>query len=108
MWKWKKGNKRNWEGDASGSAGAPPPKRQAGDASSDDPADGIVVCEVSKNKRITVRNWNGNVMVDFREYFVKDGKQLPTKKGISLSMDQWKILRDHIEEIDDVVQEYGA
>jgi Transcriptional Coactivator p15 (PC4) len=28
-----------------------------------------------------VRNWNGNVVVDFREFFVKEGKQLPTKKG---------------------------
>lgn len=28
-----------------------------------------------------MRNWNGNVVVDFREFFLKDGKQLPTKKG---------------------------
>ncbi|KAJ1696369.1 hypothetical protein LUZ63_004881 [Rhynchospora breviuscula] len=108
MWKWKKGNKRSGEDDAGGSAGAPPWKRQAVDSSSEDNPDGIVVCEVSKNKRISVRNWNGNVMVDFREFFVKDGKQLPTKKGISLSMDQWKILRDHIEEINEAVKEYSA
>jgi Transcriptional Coactivator p15 (PC4) len=34
-----------------------------------------------------VRNWNGNVVVDFREFFVKDGKQLPTKKGSFLVHD---------------------
>ncbi|EMS49072.1 RNA polymerase II transcriptional coactivator KIWI [Triticum urartu] len=64
-----------------------------------------VIDEISKNKRVAVRSWNGKVMVDMREFYEKDGKSLPTRKGISLSMDQWKILRDNIEAIDEAIKE---
>ncbi|KAF7059901.1 hypothetical protein CFC21_066743 [Triticum aestivum] len=99
-----KGNKRFG---GRGGGGQPPAKRQA--AGKDGPAeetdDGIVVAQISKNKRVAVRSWNGKVMVDMREFYEKDGKSLPTRKGISLSMDQWKILRDNIEAIDEAIKE---
>ncbi|XP_072950301.1 RNA polymerase II transcriptional coactivator KIWI-like isoform X2 [Typha angustifolia] len=60
---------------------------------------------ISKNRRVAVRSWQGKVVVDIREFYIKDGKQLPGKKGISLPMDQWKILLEHIEEIDEAVKE---
>ncbi|KAI3983994.1 hypothetical protein MKX01_035121 [Papaver californicum] len=74
-------------------------------ASTTDDSDSIVVCEISKNRRVSVRNWQGKVVVDIREFYVKDGQEFPGKKGISLSMDQWNILRDHVEEIDKAVAE---
>ncbi|KAI4989020.1 hypothetical protein ZWY2020_036337 [Hordeum vulgare] len=108
-----KGNKRF------GGGGQPPAKRQAAgkDGPSEETDDGIVVAQISKNKRVTVRSWNGKVMVDMREFYVKDGKSLPTRKAsrliISLafffryiaSMDQWEILRDNIKAIDEAVKE---
>ncbi|XP_014523396.1 RNA polymerase II transcriptional coactivator KIWI [Vigna radiata var. radiata] len=72
---------------------------------SDDESDDIVVCEISKNRRVSVRNWQGRVVVDIREFYIKDGKKCPGKKGISLSMDQWNVLRSHVEEIDKAVSE---
>ncbi|PRQ49493.1 putative transcription factor ssDNA-binding-TF family [Rosa chinensis] len=92
------------DGDSEGHA---PPKKTAKRDSDDDSAEDIVVCEISKNRRVTVRNWNGKVIVDIREFYVKDGKQLPGKKGISLPMDQWNVLRSHVDEIDKVVNETG-
>ncbi|XP_007048467.2 PREDICTED: RNA polymerase II transcriptional coactivator KIWI [Theobroma cacao] len=85
---------------------APPKKsfKTTAAANSDD-TDGIVVCEISKNRRVTVRNWQGKIWVDIREFYVKDGKQMPGKKGIALSLDQWNLLRDHVEEIDKALAE---
>ncbi|GAB4855708.1 hypothetical protein Ancab_024351 [Ancistrocladus abbreviatus] len=61
------------------SDGDAPPKK----TSRKDPDDGdeIVVCEISKNRRVTVRNWQGKVVVDIREFYTKDGKELPGRKG---------------------------
>ncbi|XP_027181520.1 RNA polymerase II transcriptional coactivator KIWI-like [Coffea eugenioides] len=81
------------------------PKKSSKADDSDDAADDIVVCEISKNRRVSVRNWQGRVVVDIREFYVKDGKQLPGKKGISLTMDQWNLLREHVDEIDKAVAE---
>lgn len=60
--------------------GEGPPKK-ASKKDSDD-TDNIVVCEISKNRRVSVRNWQGRIVVDIREFYVKDGKQLPGKKGL--------------------------
>ncbi|XP_008781618.2 RNA polymerase II transcriptional coactivator KIWI-like [Phoenix dactylifera] len=100
---WKKGKKRNDEESAGGDSDGAPPSKKLAKAESDD--DGIVVCEISKNRRVSVRSWQGKVVVDIREFYIKDGKQLPGRKGISLPLDQWKVLRDHIEEIDEAVKE---
>ncbi|KAF3439273.1 hypothetical protein FNV43_RR17549 [Rhamnella rubrinervis] len=89
------------------SEGRGPPKKtikRSGDDDDDD-TDELVVCDLSKNRKVKVRTFNGRIMVDIREYYVKDGKELPGKKGISLTMDQWNILRENIEEIDKAVNE---
>ncbi|WVZ75054.1 hypothetical protein U9M48_023148 [Paspalum notatum var. saurae] len=100
MWK----GKKRFGG---GAGGEPAAKRQAAgeDGPSESEGDGIVVAEISKNKRVSVRNWKGKVFVDMREFYVKDGKTLPTRKGISLQLDQWKILRDNIKAIDEAIKE---
>ncbi|CAL0319730.1 hypothetical protein TanjilG_03582 [Lupinus angustifolius] len=98
-----KGKRKENDHASDDSEGHAPPNKTA-KKDSDDP-DSIVVCEISKNRRVSVRNWQGKIVVDIREFYQKDGKQLPGKKGISLTMDQWNVLRDHIEEIDEAVNE---
>ncbi|KAL2542616.1 Transcriptional coactivator [Abeliophyllum distichum] len=41
----------------------------------------IVICELSKNRKVSVRSWNGRVVVDIREFYYKDGKEMPGKKA---------------------------
>ncbi|GLU12609.1 hypothetical protein SLE2022_292740 [Rubroshorea leprosula] len=104
---WGKGKRKDDEDRASEeNDGRAPPKKAAKTSAVDsEDSDEIIVCEISKNRRVAVRNWQGKIWVDIREFYVKDGKQLPGKKGISLSMDQWKVLRDHVKEIDKALAE---
>ncbi|XP_020594779.1 RNA polymerase II transcriptional coactivator KIWI-like [Phalaenopsis equestris] len=98
---WTKGKRY---GDDSGAGHSEPPAKFT-KLDSDDGSGDIVVCELSKGRRVTVRNWQGKVVVDIREFYIKDGKELPGKKGISLPLDQWEVLRDHVEEINEAVME---
>ena len=51
------------------------------------------------SRRVTVNTYQGNVYVNIREYYEKDGKQLPGKKGIALSTEQWSELVKHIADV---------
>ncbi|KQJ99870.1 RNA polymerase II transcriptional coactivator KIWI isoform X1 [Brachypodium distachyon] len=79
---WRKGSKRSKRFGGGGAGGEPPAKRQAAgkETPSEDADDSTVVAQISKNKRVSVKSWNGKVMVDLREFYVKDGKDLPTRK----------------------------
>lgn len=41
--------------------------------------------------------------VDIREYYPDDGEQLPGKKGINLSIEEWEALKKKIPEIDAMI-----
>eukprot|EP00249_Psilotum_nudum_P008435 c21265_g1_i3 orf=570-827(+) len=58
------------------------PAKKASKKSAENDSDGIVVCELSGHRRVTVRSWKGKVFVDIREYYSKDGKELPGKKDL--------------------------
>ncbi|OEL24770.1 hypothetical protein BAE44_0014208 [Dichanthelium oligosanthes] len=87
---WGKGKKRF------GGGGEPAAKRQAAgdEGPSESAEDGTVVAEISKNKRVTVKSWKGKVYVDMREFYVKDGKTLPTRKGTTSAFlpPHWRLL----------------
>ncbi|RNA25207.1 Activated RNA polymerase II transcriptional coactivator p15 [Brachionus plicatilis] len=70
------------------------------DSSNDRPSeDGLHM--LSKNRFASVSEFKGKKYVNIREYYEKDGKSLPGKKGISLSVEQWENLKKNIEKIDD-------
>ncbi|KAK9040291.1 hypothetical protein V6N11_015463 [Hibiscus sabdariffa] len=102
-----RGKRKNAEGHASDeNEGHAPPKKASNTSAAvdSDDSDDIVVCEISKNRRVSVRNWNGKIWVNIREFYVKDGKQMPGKKDMlsckSCLVSSWNVLRDHAEEID--------
>ncbi|KAK0640175.1 putative RNA polymerase II transcriptional coactivator [Lasiodiplodia hormozganensis] len=63
--------------------------------------------ELSAKRRVTVSEFNGRPMVGVREYYEKDGKQLPGKKGISLSLDQYNALMEVLPEVETALAKKG-
>lgn len=55
--------------------------------------------ELDNYKRVTIREFRGKTFIDIREFYQKDGQQLPGKKGITLSPALWKKLMEHSEDI---------
>ena len=59
---------------------------------------------LTKSKRLSVGSFKGRTNISLREYFEKDGEWLPTKKGITLSLENWQILKKLIKEVDQVIE----
>jgi hypothetical protein len=55
-----------------------------------------VICTLGARRRVTVNTYKGTVFVNIREFYEKDGKQLPGTKGIALSVEQWEELVKHV------------
>jgi hypothetical protein len=43
-----------------------------------------VVLQLSAKRKVVVSQWKGKTLVSMREYYEKDGKVLPTSKGLVL------------------------
>ena len=55
--------------------------------------EGDVYWEIGNHRRVTVNKYGGKILVHIRQYYEKDGKQLPGKKGITLQKDAWDNLK---------------
>lgn len=61
---------------------------------------------LSPVKQADVRSFKGTTLVDIRQFFKgNDGTILPTKKGISLTIPQWRRLQAAMGEIDHKIRE---
>ncbi|XP_045215971.2 activated RNA polymerase II transcriptional coactivator p15-like isoform X2 [Mercenaria mercenaria] len=79
------------------------PKKSSGGAEKG--PGGEMMFQLARMRYATVSEFRGKVMVGIREYYEKDGEMRPGKKGISLPMDQWKRLKDQIDDIDQAVKD---
>jgi len=59
--------------------------------------------ELGKKRRVTVREFKGQTLIDIREFYGDDGEERPGKKGISLTVEQWHTLKGCLEQIDSLV-----
>lgn len=55
---------------------------------------------MGNKKRVTISEFKGKTYVNIREYYEQDGKMLPSKKGISLAIEQWEELKKVVEDVD--------
>ncbi|BCR89091.1 transcriptional coactivator p15/PC4 family protein [Aspergillus chevalieri] len=63
--------------------------------------------EISRMRRVTISTFRGKTMVNIREYYEKDGQELPGKKGISMPMDQYAAFVNLLPGIEAVLRENG-
>lgn len=80
---------------------------QAGEiqeATIDDNGD-IIICKLNSRRNVSIQEFRGNKLVSIREYYEKDGKQLPSSKGISLTIDQWTTFKKNIPAIEEAIQQ---
>lgn len=75
----------------------------AGDKEYDDDGD-LIVCRLSHKRRVTITEFRGKTLVSIREYYNKDGKELPTAKGISLTAEQWATFKKNIPGIEKAIK----
>jgi len=56
---------------------------------------------LSQNRKISISDFKGKKLVSIREFYIdKAGDEKPGKKGISLTEEQWGILKKAVPEID--------
>ncbi|XP_074650214.1 RNA polymerase II transcriptional coactivator-like [Tubulanus polymorphus] len=61
---------------------------------------GETMYKLSKMRFVSVSEFRGKPLVNIREYYDKDGDLKPGRKGISLSIDQWNMLKQNMDAID--------
>ncbi|GJY80269.1 RNA polymerase II transcriptional coactivator KELP [Tanacetum coccineum] len=59
-------------------------KKKVGGKEYDDDGD-LILCRLSNKRRVTLTEFKGKSLVSIREYYMKDGKELPSSKGMALS-----------------------
>ncbi|KAJ5286913.1 ssDNA-binding transcriptional regulator [Penicillium angulare] len=82
-------------------------KVNAGESTPKVDANGDKYWEISKMRRVTVSSFRGKNMVNLREYYEKDGQELPGKKGISMPVAQFAAFLKILPDIEEVLKEQG-
>ncbi|KUL89880.1 hypothetical protein ZTR_02746 [Talaromyces verruculosus] len=70
-------------------------------------SNGDVYWDISSHRRVTISEFRGKSLVSIREYYEKDGQELPGKKGISLPIEQFNVLIGFLPEIEKVLSAKG-
>lgn len=78
-----------------------------GKTSTPDPSADSRTFELSSKRRVTVRRFKSSILVDIREFYEDraTGEELPGKKGISLTLEQFTRLKDLIPSIEAAIEE---
>lgn len=64
----------------------------------------LIICRLSERRRVTIQDFRGKTLVSIREYYKKDGKELPSSKGISLTAEQWNAFKKNVPAIEGAIK----
>ncbi|KAK1438528.1 hypothetical protein QVD17_04337 [Tagetes erecta] len=78
-------------------------KKYKGAKEFDDEGD-LIICRLSDKRRVTLTEFRGRKLVSIREYYKKDGKELPSSKGISLTSEQWSNFSKNVPAIEKAIK----
>ncbi|KAJ9550095.1 hypothetical protein OSB04_022638 [Centaurea solstitialis] len=78
-------------------------KKKKGGKEYDDDGD-LIICRLSNKRRVTLTEFRGKGLVSIREYYKKDGKELPSSKGISLTVEQWSTFSKNVPAIEKAIK----
>ncbi|KAK9274587.1 hypothetical protein L1049_021836 [Liquidambar formosana] len=79
-------------------------QRKSGAAKEYDDDGDLIICRLSDRRRVTITDFRGKTLVSIREYYKKDGKELPTSKGISLTAEQWSSFKKNVPAIEKAIR----
>lgn len=106
----KRGSKKEKENESEDAQGAEEAEeegeeetKKGGSREFDDDGD-LIICRLSNKRRVTIQEFKGKTLVSIREFYEKDGKQLPSSKGISLTTDQWAAFRKAVPAIEAAIK----
>lgn len=67
--------------------------------------DNEVFFSLAPRRRLTIRKWKGSTLIDIREFWGEGDNLKPSKKGISLSIAQWRQLLRMAPEVEKLVSD---
>ncbi|KAK5661403.1 hypothetical protein OQA88_11302 [Cercophora sp. LCS_1] len=83
------------------------PAKSVGELSNGKDGDGNAYWEIGNKRRVGVSQFNRTTLVNIREYYEAGGELKPGKKGISLSIDQYKALLKAIPALNEELRAQG-
>ncbi|XP_015577347.1 uncharacterized protein LOC107261594 [Ricinus communis] len=63
----------------------------------------LVICKLSNRRNVVIHDFVGKSFVSIREFYYKDGRQLPSNKGINLPAEQWLSFRKSVPLIEEAI-----
>ncbi|XXG88036.1 hypothetical protein AAC387_Pa12g0306 [Persea americana] len=64
----------------------------------------LTICRLTNKRRVTIHQFKGKTYVSIREFYENNGKQMPSRKGISLTTDQWAELKKSVPAIEAAIK----
>ncbi|GKU87926.1 hypothetical protein SLEP1_g2253 [Rubroshorea leprosula] len=63
-----------------------------------------LICKLSNKRNVMLHEFRGKTYVSIRDFYRKDGKQLPSATGVSLASEDWSAFKKSIPAIEEAIE----